>query len=179
MQHNGVKMKEMTYNGQKVKTWVHNAVAVFKSVVDTAITLLVSSKVINHDHYPYSLNAKIYTGVDTSLYKGLQFHVDSAVIGCNWSGHNTNLGVKAFPEGTTSGELEQNTAVHCGAVTIASAYRMQGASSDTRSSQTGKTVTLEFTQSEGIVDLWVQGTGTGTNTPTAGWALSNCILLAR
>lgn len=159
---------------------------IWKKVVDKVISLLVSSKVSNAQCYPYNANATIYKNIDLSLYKGIQFYVYYATIGCSHEGGSANLLVAAFASGTTEVDLLTNNTKNLngnkGYISIASAYRgyvSAGNNKEYRTSTSQKTLTFDFTESEGEVDLFVVGIGSGAPTPDYNWSLSNAILLAR
>lgn len=166
---NGISLEKMTHNGHKVKKWFHNGVNVWNYIVDTAITLIVSSKnSAGALIWPYELNAKIYENIDMSLYKGIQVYVDAADIDCNFSNNGCYLRVTACNDGNFDNNL--------GFVQIASCYN--NGSGTTNTSEKGKTVNFEFTTDNGFTDLYVLGMGGGTS-DGGSWSLSNAILLAR
>ena len=172
----GHDVTRMRYKGEDV----------WKKVVDKAISLLVSSRVNNTQCYPYNANATIYKNIDLSLYKGIQFDVYYATIGCSHEGGNANLLVVAFASGTTEVDILTNNTKNLngnkGYISIASAYRGYSSANNNKEYRTStyqKTLTFDFTESEGEVDLFVVGIGSGAPTPDYNWSLSNAILLAR
>ena len=177
--HNNTIMKTGTHNSSAIKSWVHNGIEVFKAAVNKAITLITSVYSTSSEKWPYNANAAIYKNVDLSLYKGVQFYVDAAKIKCDFKGYNNNLYVVALPSGTTI-YTEQGVDVTNAKGTIQIAYATRNAAGEeTRTSQAGKTLTLNFTATSGTVDLAVIGRGSGSTSTGITWQLSNVILLAR
>ena len=178
--HNNTIMKTGTHNSSAIKSWVHNGIEVFKAAVNKAITLITSVYSTSSEEWPYNANAAIYKNVDLSLYKGVQFYVDAAKIKCDFKGgYNNNLYVVALPSGTTIYTEQGVDLTNAkGTIQIAYAYR-DGNDNETRTSQAGKTLTLNFTATSGMVDLAVIGRGSGSTSTGITWQLSNVILLAR
>lgn len=174
--HDETAVKSITHDGYTVKTWIHDGIEIFKLATNTAISFIKSSFSGSSGDWLYAANAKIYSNIDTSLYKGVQFYVNRASIGCSFRQRWVYLKVCAFTSGTTI-DVNTTTDNNKGAIAIVSAYRdINGEKTD--SSVAGNTVTLTFTQSTGNVDLAVVGQGS-TTTDNLAWQLSNPILLAR
>lgn len=168
---NDMTIKAVDFNGNDLKKVFCDDYQIWSKAVDTPITFSPSSGSKGNgssNFWPYEYTAPtIYSGIDLSLYKGVQFYVNHAYINVNFNQKDTYLSVEAYnSEGTK-----------IGSTTIAYKYRnSEGTSSTT--SYDGKTLTINFTQDTGIGYLKVAAHG-GSTTDKLEWTLSKGILLAR
>lgn len=155
---NGTTITDVKFNGTTLTKIIFNGVTVFQKIVENlAITLTNSYKNVTGSFHTYDANARLYTKIDTSLYKAIQFNVTESWITTNFASNTTYLKVVTYNQGGYT--LEESDIVD--SIEIC---KCQSNSSGvcTWTSQAGKWLTLNFSKTSGEVELYVIGTGVST-----------------